>query len=160
MEWENNYFKISGTSNSLNIKQKFSGAVAIPTDGLYYLLIKIIRSDQKEHWEFPRGFSSTNETYIQTALRELKEETNIKSDEQNSNFLGTVMPDSGLVNSLIGLVEIKTDFNQAIELQQQEKIVDYKLLTLDQLNEFVKQNIISDSFSLASILHLNYLNKK
>lgn len=159
MKWENNYFKIAGTSDSLNIKQKVSGAVTIPTDGLYYLLIKIIRSDQKEHWEFPRGFSSNKETYIQTALRELKEETNLNSNEQNSKLLGTVMPDSGLINSCIGLVLIKTDFDQTIKIQKKEKIINYQLVTLPQLNHMVKEHIIIDSFSLASILHLNYLYK-
>ena len=153
MEWENNYFKIIGSPTSLQINQKNSGAVIIATDNHKYLLIKIKRTDNTEHWEFPRGFSEKNETHEQTAIRELKEETNL-SNTAKMTKLGEVMPDSGLINVKIVIILINLNFNQQIKLQKSEKIFDYKLVTLNQLKQMIANQDIIDSFTLAAYAKL------
>lgn len=53
------------------IKEKSCGCVVINDNKV--LLIK----HNKGHWDFPKGHIEENETEMQTAIREVKEETNI-----------------------------------------------------------------------------------
>ena len=56
-------------------REKSCGAIIINNDG-EILLIK----HNAGHWAFPKGHVENNETEIETALREVKEETNLDID--------------------------------------------------------------------------------
>ena len=55
--------------------EKSCGAVVFKTEEneLFFLIVQM----NKGHWSFPKGHMHTNETEVQTALREIKEETNL-----------------------------------------------------------------------------------
>ncbi|GAA3881442.1 hypothetical protein GCM10022275_32200 [Tessaracoccus defluvii] len=56
-------------------------------------------------FEFPRGMGEPGETIIQTALRELHEETGV-DDVVSAREVGVFHADTGLLSNLIGVVEI------------------------------------------------------
>ena len=45
-------------------------------DGLHVLMLRVFR-----HWDFPKGLMEAGEVHLQTALRELREESNISQLE-------------------------------------------------------------------------------
>lgn len=153
MKWENNYFQVFGKEKVLKIIPKRRGSVVIATDTKKYLLIKIKRADNNFYWEFPRGFSEKKESYLQTAIRELREETGL-NNITNPQQIGVLMPDSGLINVKIGIIYIIVDFKQPIHLQREEKIIDFKLVNCIELEEMIKDRKIIDSFTVASYLKM------
>lgn len=149
MEWHNNYFLIHGEPTNLSIHQKVGGAVVVPTDGERFLLLKIVRKDSKAHLEFPRGFAKHEEESGQTALRELKEETNLEA--KVTDTLGTVMPDSGIIDSKIKVVKAFVNLDKKIiKLQKSERIMDYTIVNLDELSEKIRLGKIIDGYTLSA----------
>jgi len=51
--------------------------------------ILMCHSTGNSHWDLPKGLKDENETDIQTAIRELKEETSFIVTENELEFLGT-----------------------------------------------------------------------
>lgn len=91
---------------------------------------------QKGHWAFPKGHPEENETELETALRELKEETGLSADidHPNHTFLEkyvftnqTGQEVSKTVTFFLGRVEN----NQALQLLEAE-VQAAEWLPLDQ----------------------------
>lgn len=57
-------------------KEKSCGAIVYRLDG-ENVLILMVRHTNGGHWSFPKGHVEQNETEVQTAKREIKEETGI-----------------------------------------------------------------------------------
>lgn len=80
------------------------GAIIVPTfevDGeMYFLALEQVRPlvDSKPILEFPRGQALSGEKSVDTARRELLEETGLPLDEENLVYLGNGNPDSALVH--------------------------------------------------------------
>ena len=164
INWHNNYFKVVGAPRNLHITQLVSGSVIAPwcikNNLPNYLLIEITRKDGQKHWEFPRGFAKPDEDPSVTAKRECQEETGLTA--YNLKKLGTVMPDSGLIDSEISLFKGEFNDDAKITLQKSEKISDYRLMTLGEIKDLIRQNKIIDGYTLAAVSHLmtaNYVQR-
>lgn len=158
MKWENNYFEISGTENSFKIVQKTGGVVIAPQVLKRFILIRVKRIDQKEYWEFPRGFIENDESFEHGAIRELKEEINIVASDIYD--LGEIKIDSGLILSNVRMMLAKVPKYELskIELQDSEKILDYRLFSIDELCNLIRNKELVDSFTRSVCLEL-LLNK-
>lgn len=162
IDWENNYFKIHGEPKNLKIDQKVLGAVVAPyyyhNNQKRFVLINIQRKDGEKHYEFPRGFCKPLEDFKDTAKRELKEETNLNA--RSVNYLGLVMPDSGLLSSKIRLysAEVTEDDIAHIRLQKSEKISGVTILSLDELKEKIRKDVIVDGYTIACTMHIDDQN--
>lgn len=158
MKWENNYFEISGTENSFKIVQKTGGVVIAPQVLKKFILIRVKRIDQKEYWEFPRGFIENDESFEHGAIRELKEEINIVASDIYD--LGEIKIDSGLILSNVRMMLAKVPKYELrkIELQDSEKILDYRLFSIDELCNLIRNKELVDSFTRSVCLEL-LLNK-
>lgn len=150
MEWENNYFKVLGGERSLKIIQKTGGVVIVPRYLEQFLIIKIQRTDNKFHWEFPRGFTEMGEPNIVAVQRELKEELNIIGVDTRKD-LGAIMSDSGVIDSHVHAFEVRLNKIDNIKLQHSEHIVDYKLVDFNTLCKMIKQNEIIDGFTISGL---------
>ncbi|MEY8735988.1 NUDIX hydrolase [Lactobacillus sp. AN1001] len=158
MKWENNYFEISGTENSFKIVQKTGGVVIAPQVLKKFILIRVKRIDQKEYWEFPRGFIEKDESFEHGAIRELKEEINIVASDIHD--LGEIKIDSGLILSNVRMMLAKVPKYELskIELQDSEKILDYRLFSIVELCNLIRNKELVDSFTRSVCLEL-LLNK-
>lgn len=61
--------------------EKSCGAVIFKGD-----LVLLIENKRSHHWSFPKGHKEINESDIQTALREVLEETNVKIKLYSQHF--------------------------------------------------------------------------
>lgn len=155
---ENNYYKVLLDEKSINIKNKKSGVVIIPiTNKNEVLIIESYRKNiYKNVFELPRGFCEDGETYIESAIRELKEETNC--DAKRFLELGEIYPDSGLTDSCIKLVLADEISIENIKLEEKERIISYKLLDIYKVKELINNYEINDAFTIAGIFRgINYL---
>ena len=95
-------------------KEKSCGAIIINETGKI-LLIK----HNKGHWAFPKGHVEANETEIETALREIKEETNLEVEiNQNIREITTYSPKENVIKDVIYFVATNPTGN--IKLQEEE----------------------------------------
>ncbi|MDG0870569.1 NUDIX hydrolase [Candidatus Lucifugimonas marina] len=117
-----------------------------------FLLIKSYRHPSKQYlWEFPAGVMEPGEEPIESAWRELVEETGITPN--SVEMMGSQIPIAGFTglpfHSLIAKIpEISLE---DVVLQGEEGIVDAKLLGRRELLDFLNSEKISDGVTLASV---------
>lgn len=91
--------------------EKSSGAIVYrKKDGKYEFLI--IRASGEGSYGFPKGHMEKNETEIETAIRETKEETNIDIDIKTTDFRKSVkyiIPNNIFKEVVVFLAEAKND---------------------------------------------------
>lgn len=139
---ENNYFRIVN---------KYSGAVILLKYKDKYLLNKQFRpAINSTSIEFVRGYigdDSENESRIEGAKREVLEELNISVNDLVE--LGEIHTDSGIIqdNTILFCAEIES--LDGIQVQSEEGIEGYILLTEDNLKEHILTNKIKDSFTIS-----------
>jgi len=81
------------------------------------LLVKMIDS----HWSFPKGHIEENETEYDTALREVKEETNIECKIIDGfRYVSTYSPYSNVIKDVVYFVAKAT--TDSVIIQQEEII--------------------------------------
>lgn len=101
------------------IKEKSCGAVVykVINNEIYYLLEYMSMG----HISLPKGHVEENETEVQTALREIKEETNLNVII-NSNFkeIITYSPRDGVIKDVIFFVAEVVDDNTPLDLHDNE----------------------------------------
>ena len=68
--------------------EKSCGVVLLNSNKV--LLLQHVSKGRKGHWDFPKGHVDKGETEIETALRELKEETGIKHVKIIDDFRDTI----------------------------------------------------------------------
>lgn len=132
------------------IVQKTGGVVVLPVyeDGTILMLNinrKIISTNSIE---LVRGFLEKNEKHKEAALRELKEETGL--DGANPIELGSIHIDSGLINDNVKVYKCDIK-DKNINVQTSEHIKGYKILTLKEINNLIKENKIKDNFTISAI---------
>lgn len=105
-------------------KEKSCGCIVI--DNNKVLLVK----HNAGHWDFPKGHVEKNETEEQTALREVKEETNL--DVIKSIYLNKIFNYKSLGYECVEYVYLSKVENNNIILNEEH--IDYKWCSF---NEFV-----------------------
>jgi len=81
-----------------------SGVGILPMVDGKYALLKIYRHILKNYfWEIPRGFVEEGEENIETARRELLEETGLVCEKDNIFSLGFIAPDAGIISARMHL---------------------------------------------------------
>ncbi|MES9539908.1 MULTISPECIES: NUDIX hydrolase [unclassified Actinomadura] len=126
------------------------GAAVLPVhDGRIVLLRHFRHSTRQWHWEIPRGFPEPGDSPERTARREVEEE--IGASPSSIEFLGDVYADTGIAASKVGL------FWAAVgepDLSLREEGIDLiEPVTPERLDLMLEQGEITDSFTLAAVLH-------
>lgn len=106
-------------------KEKSCGAVVykIENNEIYILLLKHI----KGHFSFPKGHVEENETEMQTALREIKEETNLDVHiDQNFRHVSTYSPKENTIKDVVYFVATPKNNDILPQLSEVEKIEWFK----------------------------------
>lgn len=82
--------------------EKSCGCIIIEDEKV--LLVK----QTKGHWGFPKGYVEADETEVETAIREVKEETNIDVEvEENKRYTMRYVTDKGNMKEIVYFVARK-----------------------------------------------------
>lgn len=158
--FENDYYKILLINNILRFENLKGGSVVLPvTTNNEVLLIDIYRASVKQNsLEIPRGFKELDEESSTAAKRELFEETRVHIASLQS--LGTVFPDSGIMDSEIEIFLAKDINIEEIVIQQEEDIKSYSLVPYDDVVTMCMSSVIKDSFTIAAVFRaMPYLKR-
>ena len=121
-------------------KEKSCGAVVIKEeqDGVKLLIIK----QHDEYWHFPKGHVEENETEEQTAIREIKEETNIDAQiDTNFRKVITYSPKEGVIKDVVFFIGKATSFDIVIDPNE---LMDAKWVNaLEARDYFIYQDTIN-----------------
>ena len=126
------------------VKEKSCGCIII-NDGKV-LLIKSTRG----HWDFPKGHIEKNETEKETALREVKEETNLDvAITSEKKYINHYITDTEIDKTVVYFIakkiggEEKPQEGETIEVKWFEFKEALETLTFDNTKEILK-NVLKD----------------
>ena len=146
VETEENYTRIIHKNRWNN--RPFAGVVILTVITDKILLLKIDRKGTKrQELEFPRGCSEPSQSPEENAYRELQEE--IGAIPKKLIFLGNSIADTAWGTGDVYLFYAEVD--QIGNLQEEEGIKEYFLVTFSELLDLIKDNKIQDGFTLAAI---------
>ncbi len=120
-----------------------------------HLLIKIYRYPvDDELWEFPAGLVESGEDPVETATRELQEETGLIA--RSAKLIGMQYPVAGVISDTFYtvLAEVDEPDSTSVTLQADEGIIDSKWVRLDDLRGMVQRNEIMDGVTLGAVARL------
>lgn len=140
----------------MHVTQKTGGVVALVHTDAEFILLKI-RRNGRTYAEVPRGFREKSDANgFDAAAREVSEELGIDPADYGAHYrsLGIVIPDSNLLTTNIMVVDVAFDrlpqFPE-IELQVDEGIEEYRVLSLEALQGMVGSGEIVDGFTIAAV---------
>ena len=112
--------------------EKSCGAIIIK-EGKVLLLQEI-----EGHWSFPKGHIKKNETEIETAIREVKEESNLDIIiDESKRYITTYSPKPNVIKDVVFFLAQLKDDGEEIVIQTSE-IKDYKWVLLDEVETMFK----------------------
>lgn len=115
-----------------NIEEKACGCIII--DNGKVLLIQ----QTQDHWGFPKGHVEENETEVETATREVKEETNIDVEiDENKRYTMEYYTDKGAYKQVVFFIAKKIGGE---EKYQEEEIIDMRWVTLEEALKLLTYN--------------------
>ena len=122
--------------------ERVGGAAALPIiikGNTEEIVVQLAFRHATNGWELemPRGASKVNETPMETAKREVLDETGFETD--NLVYLGSITPDSGVVASVVPIYLGKVTLEQETKQDKTEAIKGKYTFTLKELMEGLKQ---------------------
>ena len=130
------------------------GIIPIDTDLNTYLVGQYRYPLNCYSWEIPMGGGLKNIPPIESAKRELKEETGLEAKEwENIMTIHT----SNSVTDETGYIFIAKNLTEGEAMPEETEVLKVKKISLQEAFEMVMRNEITDSLSIAGILKAYYL---
>lgn len=102
-----------------------------------------------ELWEFPRGMGEPGESAVQTATRELVEETGLSS--LRAREVGTVYADSGVLANAVVVVEVQVaDPHPAVLDGTDGELSGLQWITVEAIGDWIRAGRLRDGLTLAA----------
>ena len=125
------------------------GAAVLPiVDGKIVLVRHERHATRGKHWEIPRTFAARDEALEKTARREIMEE--IGTPDPELVDIGSVHPDTGVSSFHTRLYLARLP--KGWRINTDEDIDELKTVTADEFDEMLRNEEITDSFTLAAVL--------
>ena len=117
--------------------------------GVYHKIVQIYTIDENNrilitqrhplkhfgyYWEITAGSVIKGEDELSAAVRELEEETGIKTNKENLHLMKSYLGQNSIWFSYIHKVDMR---NQTIKLAEDETI-DYRFITIDEFNHMIQ----------------------
>lgn len=144
----------AGIYGKVHFKNKAIGIVPIDEEGNTWLVGQYRYTLDEYSWEIPMGGGPENEDILESAKRELKEETGLIANEwQNILRIHTsnsVTDEEGFIFLAKGLVQGETEFEETEQLE-------IRKLPLVEALKMVMNGGITDSISIAGLLKVHLM---
>lgn len=149
-KWEQVYF----------VKPNKNGVGILPVDETGIYLVNQYRHASKAFfWQIPMGMIDISSTELETAKKELLEETGLTAKEFVK--IGSIFAEPGMSNQEEFIYVAKGLSQKQQNLEKSEINLKVKHFTFKEINEMVKNGEIKCGFTLSSLylLQNNYLKK-
>ena len=123
--------------------------IAILPDGRIILERQYRKAIDEVIYELPAGKKDPGETFLEAALRELKEETGFASE--NIEFLTTIYPSAGYSSERMDIF-ICTELHEEERNLDEDEDIDLLFLDIDTVIEMIENQEIKDAKTIAAIL--------
>jgi ADP-ribose pyrophosphatase len=111
-------------------------------------LVRIYRPALRDYsWEIPHGFVEEGESVYASAMRELLEETGLKSVEAVS--LGYITPDSGVIAGRVHVYLVKSSI-AAVRQKSEIGLREFRLFPIAEFERMIQDSEIQDSCTLSA----------
>lgn len=143
----------SGHQTYFDIVHHPGGSViaAINNDNEICMLHQYRHALNKTIWELPAGCLEAGEPPVETAKRELEEETGFVANHWTE--LGTIVPSPGFSNEVLYLYLAK-DLSEGQLKLDAEEIIETHWFSMQDVLDMVKNNDIEDAKTLALLIKL------
>lgn len=144
-----------GIYGKVSFKNRAVGVVAIDQEWNVYLVGQFRFTLNQYSWELPEGGSPLSESLLDTAKRELAEETGIKANRWEH------LLDMHLSNSVtdeFGILYLATDLEFGDAEPEDTEELKVKKLHLDKAIEMIYSGEITDSLTIAGLLRTKLLS--
>lgn len=136
----------NGKTGAVCIAQK-NDENGVPT----FLIARHWRVSTKQWaWEFPRGMELDDEDAIATAIRELQEETGLKSSRDQVTILQHIHADTGVLRDDIAIAKIRVSGTSTTPLHGDWELTNDSWVTENTLQRMIAAGEITDGITLAS----------
>lgn len=143
-----------GIYGKVHFKNKAIGVIVLDEELNTWLVGQYRFVLNQYSWEIPEGGGTSSETPLETAKRELLEETGLKAEHwrelQHMHLSNSVSDEFGILFLATGLTQ------HAAEPEETEQLV-VKKVPFEEAYQMVNQNIITDSLSVAAILKVKLM---
>ena len=126
-------------------------AVLCEKDGKILLVRQYRYAYQKELLEIPAGKINPNESFEETAIRELEEETGLKATKVEKLF--EVYPSPGYTNEVIKIYRA-VEFEKGQMHLDEDEFLSAVWVEKDKLSQMIKEGQIKDAKTLIALLHV------
>ncbi len=134
-----------------------TGVAVLPVQESKIGLIKTYRHAIGENsWEVPRGFVGEGETEVESALRELEEESGLTCARDAVYSLGFITPDAGVLAARIHLFVAAECVRKHPFYPRELGHQEFRLFQPAEVNEMVARSEIQDPSTLIS--YFNYFS--
>lgn len=146
-----------GIYGKVHFKNKAIGIVAVDTQGSIWLVGQFRYTLNEWSWEIPEGGSPLGDDILESAKRELKEETGVMAAQWTSLMR---FHTSNSVTDEEGFIFLAEDLTEGeSELEETESDLKAKKVPLTEAVRMVLNGEITDSLSVAGILAVARLKK-
>lgn len=136
----------------------FSVVIAEDGDGGVFLIEEYRYPIKKEVWQLPMGIIGKDESPIENAKKELKEEAGLTAESWEE--IGEFYPCSGKINASVHVFLAKNldTSNTGINQDGDESIWSLKKASIIEIKEMIKENKIKSGEALSALnIYLNLL---
>ncbi|MFT7161773.1 MAG: 8-oxo-dGTP pyrophosphatase MutT (NUDIX family) [Bacteroidia bacterium] len=143
-----------GIYGKVHFKNKAIGIIPIDADGNTWLVGQYRYTLDEYSWEIPMGGGPEDEDILDSAKRELKEETGLMAREWRNilriHTSNSVTDEEGFIFLAKGLEQGETEFEETEKLE-------IKKLPLSQAVQMIMDGEITDSLSIAGLLKVHLM---
>lgn len=146
-----------GIYGVVSFKNKAIGVVPVDQEGYTYLVGQFRYTLNEYSWEIPEGGGPMNETPLESAQRELKEETGFSARKWLD--LGRIHT-SNSVTDEVGFLFLATELAAGDSEPEDTEQLIVKKLPLSEAIQWVMEGKITDSLSIAGLLKAYFILEK
>ena len=158
--WQGRFLKVSLVEGHYEVVNRPHAVAIIALDySNNVLLVKQYRPALgKEILEIPAGLMEEGESPIETAVRELKEETGYLPIRESIDYLGYMCPTVGYSDEILHFVKLKIDKSSYVgqNLDERESINEVLFMPIRDFIEKARRLEIHDSKTLVAALLVIY----